>query len=105
MHVKSAKGKDDDTDEQAKANGSLKFKAKTFEWLVIAGNGAAFTGTGTVNGTAGFRFRVDAVDDTTDFFVIHIWDPTLGTAAGGSYDLPKYSVRGTLGGGSVRIHR
>ena len=100
LHVKSRTGKDNDTDAQARANGSLKFKATSFEWLVIAGNGAAFTGTGTVNGLAGYRFRADVVDDgSTDLFVIHIWD------ADSTYAAPDHIVRGTLGGGNIRIHR
>ena len=105
VHVKSATGKDRDTDAQAKANGSLKFKATSFDWLVIAGNAAAFTGTATVNGESGYQFRADVVDDTADLFVIHIWDPALSATAGGSYDDPKHIVRGTLGGGSIRINR
>ncbi|HEX4744370.1 MAG TPA: Ig-like domain-containing protein, partial [Candidatus Limnocylindria bacterium] len=100
LHVKSRTGKDNDTDAQARANGSLKFKATSFEWLVIAGNGAAFTGTGTVNGVAGYQFRADVVDDgSSDLFVIHIWD------ADSTYAAPDHIVRGTLGGGNIRIHR
>ena len=100
VHVKSAKGKDNDTDAQAKVNGSLKFKATSFSWLVIAGSGAAFAGAGTVNGDAGYQFRIDVVDDgSSDVFVMHIWD------AGSSYSVPDYIIRGTLGGGSIRIHR
>jgi len=105
VHVKSATGKDNDTDAQAKANGSLKFRATSFEWLVIAGSGGAFAGAGTVNGDSGYQFRIDIIDEAgSDVFVLHIWDPAVA-GAGGSYADPKYIVRGTLAGGSIRIHR
>ena len=105
VHVKSATGKDNDTDAQAKANGSLKFRATSFKWLVIAGSGGAFAGAGTVNGDSGYQFRIDIIDEAgSDVFVLHIWDPAVA-GAGGSYADPKYIVRGTLAGGSIRIHR
>jgi hypothetical protein len=100
VHVKSPTGKDNDTDAQAKANGSLKFRATSFEWLVIAGSGGAFAGAGTVNGGSGYQFRIDIIDEAgSDVFVLHIWD------GGSSYSDPDYIVRGTLAGGSIRIHR
>jgi hypothetical protein len=105
IHVKSVAGKDNDTDAQAQANGSLKFRAATSSWLIIAGAGAAFSGAGTVNGAGSYSYRADVLDGSPDVFVVHIWDPALGAGPGGSYDRPKYVVRGNVSGGSIRIHR
>ncbi|HET8567545.1 MAG TPA: right-handed parallel beta-helix repeat-containing protein [Candidatus Limnocylindria bacterium] len=99
VHVRSAAGKDNDSDAQAAANGSVIVRSTSLDWLVIAGSAAAFTGRATVNGAGGYSFRVDVVDASPDVFVMRVWGP------GGSYDSPAYEVRGDLLGGAIRIHR
>ena len=87
----------------AKTNG-VKFKAKTFDWLVIAGGRAELQGTGTIDkSTTTWQFRLVAVDGASDTFDLRIWDPTAAT--GNSFDSPKYHAGpSTLGGGEVKIH-
>ena len=64
---------------------NLSFESNSYEWLVISGSRAQYKGTGTVNGVAGFRFILAAVDGDTstttapDRFRIKIWNPATGT--------------------------
>ena len=88
---------------EAKTNG-VKFKSKSFDWLVIAGGRAELQGTGTIDkSTTTWQFRLVAVDGASDSFDLRIWDPTA--TAGNSLDFPKYRAGpSTLGGGEVKIH-
>ncbi len=76
------------------------FLATSFDWLVITGSTAQFQGTGTVNGSGSFSFRVIATTgaSTGQTFEIRIWDALH------SFETPLYLARGTLGGGEITIH-
>lgn len=60
--------------------GNLRFTSARYEWLVIAGAQAQFTGVGKVNGAGDFRFLLTAIDGAVpggggvDRFQIQIWD-------------------------------
>jgi beta-xylosidase len=47
----------------------LKFRSTGSDWLVVTGSQAVYQGSGTVNGTSGYGFRITATDDP-DFFQI-----------------------------------
>jgi hypothetical protein len=70
---------------------AFSFNSSTFDWLVISGNRAIVEGTATVNGVAGKRFRLTAVDNgiAGDTFELRVWDPAdpLSSLAN-----PKYAV-------------
>ncbi|OLC77984.1 MAG: hypothetical protein AUH78_03245 [Gemmatimonadetes bacterium 13_1_40CM_4_69_8] len=91
----------------------LNFHSTVYDWLVVSGTRAQFKGSGTVNGSDGFRFMISAVDGDlnagrpTDGFRIRIWDETSG---GVIYDnqmdaSDRSSATTALGGGSIVIHR
>ena len=86
--------------------GNLNFKSTSFDWLVIAGKKAMFKGTGTINGSGEYTFRVWAIDGNPDRFRIQIrnkatnvivYDNEMG---GGDNADPTTA----LGGGSIVIH-
>jgi hypothetical protein len=64
-----------------------------------------FEGTGTINGTGEYKFRVRAVDGerlgggAKDRFEIRIWTGT------GEWDTPTYRAEGDLGGGQIVVHK
>ncbi len=91
--------------------GRIDLRVTSYDWLVIdtitGGRRATFEGAGTLNGTAGWRFRVIAQDlakdddsksTVRDTFEIRIWD------ANGSFDTPTYSVSGPIASGQIKIH-
>ncbi|WP_406322466.1 family 43 glycosylhydrolase [Streptomyces sp. NBC_00519] len=55
----------------------LQFRSTGSDWLVITGSQAVYQGSGTVNGTGGYAFRVTATD-TPDTFRIRIWKKSTG---------------------------
>ena len=55
----------------------LKFRSTGSDWLVVTGSQAVYEGSGTVNGTRGYAFRVTATDDP-DTFRIRIWKKSGG---------------------------
>lgn len=76
----------------------LKFRSTGSDWLVVNGARAVYQGTGKVNGSAGYGFRVTATD-APDTFRIRIWRKSTGDVV---YDnltgaRPKGFV--TVGGG------
>ena len=83
-YQKGAKTPTGTTDFRFSAVG-LDFYSDTYEWLVVAGARAQFKGEGTLNGTAGHRFLLTAIDGKVsggggiDRFRIKIWkyDETL----------------------------
>jgi hypothetical protein len=89
--------------------GSLEFVAKesnvnlhatSFDWLVIASGTADAVGHATVNGAAGWSFRLTLVDGSPDRFSLTIWqDGTTSESA------PTYRTNSTvLGSGSIAVH-
>jgi hypothetical protein len=83
----------------------INLNSSSYDWAQIATSQAQFEGTGTINGTGSFRFRVRAVDGdklsagTPDRFEIRIW------TSGGEFDNPLYRAEGNLGGGQVVVHK
>lgn len=75
----------------------LTLRATSFEWLAIGGGTATAQGQATVNGTAGWVFRVTLVDGAPDRFDLRVWPE------GGSYDTPTYRAANALGGGSITV--
>ncbi|OQD56058.1 hydrolase [Streptomyces phaeoluteigriseus] len=55
----------------------LKFRSAGLDWLVVTGSRAVLEGSGTVDGTAGYAFRVTATD-APDTFRIRIWKKSTG---------------------------
>ncbi|MER5940050.1 family 43 glycosylhydrolase [Streptomyces sp. NPDC001928] len=55
----------------------LKFRSTGSDWLVVSGSRAVYQGTGKVNGTVGYGFRVTATD-APDTFRIRIWQKSTG---------------------------
>ncbi|MFC9243657.1 family 43 glycosylhydrolase [Streptomyces sp. NPDC057136] len=57
--------------------GKLKFRSTSSDWLVVTGAEAHYQGSGTVNGTGGYAFRI-TVTDAPDTFRIRIWKKSTG---------------------------
>ncbi|MFI5551279.1 family 43 glycosylhydrolase [Streptomyces sp. NPDC051738] len=55
----------------------LKFRSTGSDWLVVSGSRAVFQGSGKVNGSAGYGFRVTATD-VPDTFRIKVWQKSTG---------------------------
>jgi Tol biopolymer transport system component len=72
-------------------------RATSFAWLAASGATARLEGAATVNGVAGFTFRVTAVDAATDTLEVRVWD------AAHSYASPTYTISGTVSG-SLKTH-
>ena len=96
--------------------GDLRFQSTSYDWLVVAGSRAQFKGAGTVNGTAGYRFLLTAIDGDiaggggVDRFRIKIWNDS-GVAYDNQRDFsgssaPDDSNASTaIDAGSIVIHR
>jgi PKD repeat protein len=89
---------------------NLKFKATSYEWLVITGPKAIYRGSGTINENGLYGFQIVAVDGDIsggdDTFWIKIWDKATNALI---YDNGAGSTTGepgtSLGGGNVKIHK
>ena len=82
----------------------INLKSTTIDWLVISDVSAQFQGTGTINGTGMFTFRVLAKDNGepgagADHFDIRIWQ---GTDTGSD---PIHKAKNILAGGNIVVHR
>ncbi|MET9972167.1 family 43 glycosylhydrolase, partial [Streptomyces sp. NPDC006356] len=55
----------------------LKFRSTGSDWLVVTGSTAVHQGSGTVNGSGGYGFRITATDGP-DTFRIKIWKKSTG---------------------------
>ncbi|KOG16991.1 family 43 glycosylhydrolase [Streptomyces viridochromogenes] len=55
----------------------LKFRSTGSDWLVVTGSRAVYQGSGTVNGSGGYGFRITATDGP-DTFRIKIWKKSTG---------------------------
>lgn len=51
----------------------LTFRSTSSDWLVVTGSKAVYQGSGKVNGTSGYGFRITATDGRPDTFRIEIW--------------------------------
>jgi hypothetical protein len=99
------------TEFQFKA-GDLNFHASVYDWLVVSGPLAQYTGTGTLNGGGRFGFVVTVLDGQSngggnvDRLRMKIWDETTGALV---YDTQPGAADGAvpttpLAGGNVVIH-
>ncbi|WP_128379321.1 family 43 glycosylhydrolase [Streptomyces cavernae] len=55
----------------------LKFRATGSDWLVVTGSTIRYQGSGTLNGTSGYGFRVTATN-SPDTYRIKIWKKSTG---------------------------
>ena len=90
--------------------GDLNFHSESYERLVVAGSKAMYKGSGTVNGQAGYKFIVSAIDGGKtgpDRFRIKIWnaaarvvvfDNQLGAA-------DEASAANAITQGSIVVHK
>lgn len=77
----------------------LRFRADTYEWLVVTGTAADLKGTGTLNGMSGYDLTLTAVDNGKDDAVrFCITDPSGTVVYDTKDEIP-------LAGGSIVIHR
>jgi beta-xylosidase len=67
---------------------ALKFRSTGSDWLVVTGSQAVYQGSGTVNGTGGYGFRVTATDGP-DSFRIKIWRKSTGDVVHDNVTAPK----------------
>ena len=100
------------TEFQFKA-GNLNFHSDEYIWLVIAGARAQYQGTGTINGSGNYGFKLTAIDGQVsggggvDKIRLKIWDKDAADAivydSGlGADDDADPSIE--LGGGKIIIH-
>jgi hypothetical protein len=59
------------------AAAKLKFRSTSSDWLVVTDSEAQYQGSGTVNGTGGYGFRI-TVTDSPDTYRIKIWKKSTG---------------------------
>ncbi|TLS42040.1 hydrolase [Streptomyces montanus] len=59
------------------AAGKVKFRSTSSDWLVVTGSEAQYQGSGTVNGTSGYGFRI-TVTNAPDTYRIKIWKKSTG---------------------------
>ncbi|GGK78367.1 family 43 glycosylhydrolase [Streptomyces flaveus] len=59
------------------AAAKLKFRSTSSDWLVVTGSDAQYQGSGTVNGTSGYGFRI-TVTNSPDTYRIKIWKKSTG---------------------------
>ena len=78
---------------------SVNFHSTSYRFLVVAGSSIELEGKGTLNGAAGYSFRLSAVEGSPDKLRMHIWQ-TLHASIG--YDT---GLLRALGGGQIKIHR
>ncbi|MCZ7395561.1 MAG: right-handed parallel beta-helix repeat-containing protein [Candidatus Methanoperedens sp.] len=94
---------------------NLNFHSTSYDWLVISGARAQFSGTGTINGAGNYGFLLTATDGaingggSVDKFRIKIWDKTTDNLVydnvlGGSDDIEAASPQ-AISGGSIVIHK
>jgi hypothetical protein len=90
------------------------FHSGTYQWLVIAGARATYTGTGTINGEGNYGFMLTAIDEKltpsidVDMFRIKIWgmdnaDAVVYDNQIGDDDDAELTTG--IGGGSIVIHK
>ncbi|WP_419668060.1 family 43 glycosylhydrolase [Streptomyces sp. 2-1] len=59
------------------AAGKVKFRSTDSDWLVVTRSEAQYQGSGTVNGTGGYAFRI-TITDSPDTYRIRIWKKSTG---------------------------
>ena len=89
----------------------MNFHSSSYDWLVVSGYQAIYSGTGTINGSGEYGFMVSVIDarltpspDDVDRFRIKIWDDD-GVLYDSLIDAADDADPSTeLGGGSIVIH-
>jgi len=87
--------------------GDLNFQSTGYDSLVISANRAQCTGTGTINGSGSYRFKLTAIDggDSQDKIRLRIWSDSTGLIYDNELNTPDNADPATvLGGGSIVIH-
>ncbi|MFF7445466.1 MULTISPECIES: family 43 glycosylhydrolase [unclassified Streptomyces] len=79
------------------APAKLKFRSTGSDWLVVTGSQAVYQGSGTVNGTGGYVFRVTATD-APDGFRLRIWKKSGGDVVYDNATSSKITGIVTVGG-------
>jgi hypothetical protein len=77
----------------------LVLHATAIRFLVVTGTSFELEGQGTLNGAAGYSFRVGGVNGSPDRLRARIWSTATGVSRYDSGDLRP------LGGGQIQIHR
>jgi len=94
----------------------LNFHSTSYDWLVVAGAKAQFKGSGTINGSGDYEFRLTATDGDinggggVDQFRIKIWNRSAGEAGGVVYDnmagaSDDLGSAAAITNGSIVIHK
>ena len=93
---------------------SFNFHSTDYQWLVISGAKAQYKGTGTVNGTSGYSFKLTATDGEisggggVDKFRIHITNTATGGTVydnvPGAADDITHTNPEAIAGGDIVIH-
>jgi hypothetical protein len=80
----------------------LNFHSDSYDWLVLPDSeSAVFTGSGTINGSDGYKFTIWAGDGEPDTFRIRIW----WESDWDQYVVYDNGMAPTIGGGSIVIHK
>jgi hypothetical protein len=92
--------------------GHLRFHSTSYDWLVVGGSRAQYSGWGTVNGEPGYRFMITAIDGESeggggiDRIRVKIWLPGSGIVYDNQMGMDDSGTPSTvLGGGSIKIQR
>ncbi len=89
----------------------LEFKSTSYDWLIISGSTASYTGEGTINGGGRYGFTLSEIDGDVsggeDKFRIQIWDNDNGDLVYDNQmgDDDAADATTVLGGGSIVIHK
>src|ERR1041384_1875259 len=91
--------------------GGLSFQSTSYDWLVISGNKAQYTGAGTINGSGSYRFTLTMIDgdqvngDGQDKIRLRIWSDSTGLVYDNQLNAPDTADPATVpGGGNIMIH-
>jgi hypothetical protein len=87
------------------SNGSMVLASTQIDWLVVNGNMAILTGSGTINGTGNYYFLVSVIDGSPDKLRIRISD-TLGNLIYDNQPGDPETVAPTtaITAGQIKIH-
>ena len=89
----------------------MKFKATSYDWLVVSAERAQYKGIGTINNAGEFGFLVTVIDGkisgVEDLIRIKIWDLATGDIVYDSQPGYPNTAHPTtkIGGGSIVIHK
>lgn len=98
------------------ATAQLQFASTSYDWLVVAGTKAQYKGAGTLNGVAGYKFMLTALDGAkkaaADRLRLRIWhyDPTTQADVVDYDNQVDASLEGTaqegtdIRGGNIMVH-